>query len=676
MMDDLDRKVNQVFPGKVVRKDLVRKIKVGANVPVYVLEYLLGKYCATDDELAIDAGLNLVKGTLAQNYVRPDESAKAQSMVREKGSHTFIDKVKVRLLASEDKYWAELKNFGYRYVHVPEHIIRRYDRILNGGIWAQVDMIYSYDDTTSGTRSPFLIQDMKPIQIGTFSMEEFEEKRRHFTTEEWINLIIRSVGLEPSQFDKRLKMIFLTRMIPMVERNYNLIELGPRGTGKSYAYEELSPYVILMTGPTTVANLFYNMSTGKMGLVGLWDAVAFDEVADLKKMPKEVVSTLKTYCESGRFARGKDSMEANASIAFFGNINQPVETLVKTSHLFAPLPEVIRDDMAFLDRIHYYIPGWDVPKMRNEFFTEQYGFVVDYLAEAFRALLKENFVEVLDKQYSLGAHLNTRDVKAVRKTVSGLIKLIHPDGVFTKEELAGYVEFAMEGRRRVKEQLKKMGSFEYYQTSFSYIDKETQEERFVGIPEEGGRNLISTDPLPPGMAYATSVTDDGSVGIFRIEVGVSTGTGRLKTAGGLSRDMLESVNRAFAFLKGQKVELGVGKELDNTDFHVQAVDLVGSSNGSAIGIAFLVALMSAVRKNSVIPSMIILGDLSIGGTIKPVSSLHEPLQMAMENGAKKVLIPIENKRNFFDVPGDIVAHVDPVFYTDPRTAILKALGVN
>ncbi|MHB2154492.1 protease Lon-related BREX system protein BrxL [Calditrichota bacterium GD2] len=673
---ELDQKVNQIFPGKVVRKDLVRKIKVGANVPVYVLEYLLGKYCATDDENAIEAGLQLVQATLIENYVRPDESIKAQSIVKERGHHTFIDKVKVRLLASEDKYWAELKNFGYKYVHIQESLVRKYDRLLNGGLWAQIEMVYSYDETASGKKHPFRIDTLKPIQIGTFSIEEYEENRRHFTTEEWIDLIIRTIGLEASHFNKRQKLILLTRLIPMVERNYNLIELGPRGTGKSYAYEEISPYVILMTGPTTVANLFYNMSTGKIGLVGLWDAIAFDEVADLNKMPKEVVSTLKTYCESGRFARGKESLEATASIAFFGNINQPVETLVKTTHLFSPLPEVIRDDMAFLDRIHYYIPGWDVPKMKIEYFTNHYGFVIDFFSEALHALLKENFTEVIDRHFLLGSHLNARDVKAVRKTVSGLIKLIHPDGNFTKDELAEYVEFALEGRRRVKEQLKKMGSFEYYQTSFSFIDKETQEEHFVGVPEEGGRNLIANDPLPPGMVYAASVSNDGSVGIFRIEVGVSAGTGKLKTAGGLNKDMHESVKRAFAFLMGHKVNLGVGKEMDTNDFHIQAVDLVGAANGSDIGIAVIIAIMSAVRKTSVLPGLVIMGDLSIGGTIKPVPSLKEPLQMAEENGAKKVLIPIENKRNFFDVPSDVVAQVDPVFYTDSRSAVMKALGIN
>ncbi|HOM72834.1 MAG TPA: protease Lon-related BREX system protein BrxL, partial [Armatimonadota bacterium] len=504
-MSEFDQKANSIFAGKVVRKDLVRKVKVGANVPVFVLEYLLGKYCATDDPAAIEAGLNLVNSTLARNFVRPDEANKAQSYVREKGQHTLIDKVKVRYLSEEDKYWAEFVNFGHKNVHIPERYIREYDRLLMGGIWAQIDIHHEYDEEAKGKKSPFWIDSIKPIQLATFDIDEYRNCRRAFSTDEWIDLLIRSIGMEPSGFDRRLKMLFLTRLIPLCEQNYNLVELGPRGTGKSYAYQELSPYVILLTGPTTVANLFYNIATGKMGLVGLWDSVAFDEVADLQKMPKEVVTTLKTYCESGTFARGRDALSGNASIAFFGNTNQPVEIMVRSSHLFAPLPDVIREDLAFLDRIHFYLPGWEIPKMRMEFFTDHYGFVVDYLAEALRELRRHNYTETVDHYFSLGSHLNARDVKAVRKTVSGLMKLIYPDGEVTKDELAEILDLAVEGRRRVKEQLKKMGSFEYHQTSFSYIDIETREEQYVGVPEEGGRDLISTDPLAPGSVYVASV---------------------------------------------------------------------------------------------------------------------------------------------------------------------------
>src|SRR3954462_949337 len=517
MPSDLDEKATTVFAGKVVRKDLVRKVKVGANVPVFVLEYLLGKYCATDDPVAIDAGLRVLNNTLSSNFVRPDEANKAQSMVKDKGKHTLIDKVQVRYVSDDDKHWAELKNFGHKFVHVPEHYLRQYDRLLMGGIWAQVDLRHQYDEEPPGKRSPFWIDPLKPIQIATFDLDEYRECRRQFTTDEWIDLLLRTVGLEPSHFNRRQKLHYLVRLIPLAEANYNLVELGPRETGKSYGYQELSPYSILLTGPTTVANLFYNMATGKMGLVGIWDAIGFDEVADLQKMPKEVVTTLKTYCESGTFARGKDSLSGMASITLFGNTNQPGEVMVRSSHLFMPMPDVIREDMAFLDRIHFYLPGWEIPKMRVEFFTDHYGFVVDYLAEALRELRKHNYTETIDRHFSLGTHLNARDVKATRKTFSGLVKIVYPHGDVTKEELAELVEMALEGRRRVKEQLKKMGSFEYHQTSFSYIENESREERFVGVPEQGAREMISTGPLAPGSVYASSVDDQGKVGLYRLE---------------------------------------------------------------------------------------------------------------------------------------------------------------
>lgn len=674
-MPELDCKSTRVFAGKVVRKDLVRKVKVGANVPVFVLEYLLGKYCATDDAAAIEAGLRVVNTTISSNFVRPDEANKAQSMVKDKGKHTLIDKVKVRYLSDDDKYWAELLNFGHKFVHVPEHFLREYDRLLMGGIWAQIDIRHQYDEDAKGKRSPFWIDSIKPIQIATFDLAEFQSCRREFSTDEWLDLLLRTIGLEPQNFDRRLKMLFLVRMIPLCEHNFNLVELGPRGTGKSYAYQELSPYTILLTGPTTVANLFYNMASGKMGLVGIWDSVAFDEVADLQKMPKEVVTTLKTYCESGMFARGKDALTGMASIAMFGNTNQAVDVMVRSSHLFMPMPEVIREDMAFLDRLHFYIPGWEVPKMRVEYFTDHYGFVVDYLAEALRELRKHNFTEAIDRHFSLGSHLNARDVKAVRKTVSGLIKLIYPHGEMTRDELAEITELAIEGRRRVKEQLKKLGSFEYHQTSFSYIDNDTREERFVGVPEQGGRDMIASDPLAPGSVYTASVDDQGKVGLYRLEVGCSPGTGKLKIAGGIDGTMRESIQRAFAYLAAQKVKIGISQQVDTTDFHVEGIDLLSNHVPCEAGVALIVAVYSAIKKQSVLASLVILGDLSIQGNIKSLRSLVEPLQVGMDNGARRALVPLENKRNFLEVSGDIVERVDPIFFSDPMTAAMKALGM-
>lgn len=669
--DALDDKVNRVFAGKVVRKDLVRKVKVGANVPVFVLEYLLGKYCASSDEVAIQMGLQVVNDTLANNYIRPDEATKAQSRVKEKGRYSFIDKVKVRLVDSD--YWAEGVNFGNKFVHIPTHYVTDYERLLMGGIWAQIEVRFEYDEDSKG-KYPFWIDKLSPIQIASFDLDEYRRVRAEFNSEEWVDFLLRSLGYEPSAMERRLKLLFLARLIALAEHNFNLVELGPRGTGKSYVIQEISPYAALLTGPTTVANLFGYMQ-GRKGLVQLWDVVGFDEVADLQKMPKEVVTTMKTFCESGTFQRGQEAASGDASLAFFGNTNQPVDVMVQTGHLFAPMPDVIRDDMAFIDRLHFYLPGWEIPKMRQDLFTDHYGFVVDYLAEALRELRKQNYTELIDQHFSLGAHLNARDRKAVRRTVSGMVKIVYPNGVVTKDELAELLELALEGRRRVKEQLKKMGAFEYYHTSFSYLDSESGEERFVGVPEQGGKNLIAGDPLPPGEVYSASVAADGTVGLFRVEVTAATGTGKLKAAGGVAGATKESVQRAFAYLTANKAAFGVGREIDSSDFHVEVIDLLGNRAEAEPGVAFVVACLSALRKAPPGAATLILGDLSVSGHIKPLKSLVEPLQVAMDNGAKRALIPIENKRNFLDVPADIIEHVDPVFYGDPKTAAFKALGL-
>ncbi len=670
LRDALDDKVNRVFAGKVVRKDLVRNVKVGANVPVFVLEYLLGKYCASSDEVAIRMGLEIVNDQLADNYIRPDESTKAQSRVKERGRHMFIDKVKVRLVDSD--YWADVTNFGHKFVQIPSSYVRDYERLLTGGIWALVDMRWELTDE----KYPFVIDRLSPIQVATFDLKEYQDLRRQFTTDEWIDFMMRSMGYEPAEMDRRLKLLFLCRLIPLCERNYNLIELGPRGTGKSYAVQEISPYAALLTGPTTVANLFGHMSGRQKGMVMIWDVVGFDEVADLQKMPKEVITTLKTYCESGQFQRGPEAMAGYASIAMFGNTQQPIDVMVQTGHLFAPLPEVIRDDMAFIDRLHFYLPGWEIPKMHNSHFTSHYGFVVDYLAEALRELRKHNYTEHIDHHFSLGSQLNARDRKAVRRTVSGLIKILHPHGEVSREDMEEILALALEGRRRVKEQLKTMGSFEYYHTSFSYISNETGEERFVGVPEQGGRDMISADPLAPGTVYTASVNQEGTVGLFRLEVSVSNGTGKLKLAGGVSGAMKESINRAFNYLRSNKTAYGLDHSIDVTDLHVEAIDLLGNRVEAEVGVGFLVATYSALRKASPQPGLLVLGDLSIQGNIKPLRSLTEPLQVAMDNGAKRVLIPIENKRSFMDVSSEILENVDPIFYGDLRAAAFKALGLS
>ncbi len=491
-MIDLDPKTTDVFAGRVVRKDLVRKVKVGANVPVYVLEYLIGKYCATDDPMAVEAGLRMVNRTIAQNFIRPDEANKAQFQLKDRGTATFIDKVRVRAL--EDKDWAEMANFGNKFLHVPDHLIRKYPRILELGVWAQVDLEYRPldDEEHGGKGRPFYITDIRPIQLASFDFEQYAEGRRQFSTEEWIDLIIRSVGLEPSYYDRRLKLLFLTRLVPMAERNYNLIELGPRGTGKSFVYRETSPNSILISGgKATVAQLFAHMGTGRIGLVGHWDVVAFDEVAGIRFADSTVIQIMKDYMESGSFARGREELPAEASMVFLGNLDEPPERLVRKGHLFVNLPEAMID-AAFLDRMHFYLPGWDAPKMEQRFFSDHYGFISDYLAEALRASRRQNYSGAVDEDFAFGEHLNARDERAVRKTVSGLLKILHPHGEWTRAELREYLELALEGRRRIKEQLKKIAPHEYSKTAFSYVERDTGMEFWVDVPEQPDNVVVET----------------------------------------------------------------------------------------------------------------------------------------------------------------------------------------
>lgn len=515
-LDQLDGMANEAFAGRVVRKDLVRQVKVGANVPVYVLEFLLGKYCASDDPFSIEAGLMVVNQTLKDNFIRPDESELAKARVKQKGEFRLIDQVDVRLVASEDKFWAHLQNFNDRFVHVPENLVYKYDRLLQGGAWCQIDLLYNAADDEAQKR-PFYIKGLKPIQVAAFDLDEFIDGRRGFSRDAWLDLVIRTIGLEPLQFDLRGKLLALCRLIPMAERNYNLIELGPWGTGKSFVYRESNPNAILISGgKVTVAQLFINMSTGRVGLLGTWDIVAFDEVAGLQMSDSTVVNMLKDYMESGSFARGKEEVPAEASVVLVGNTSRPHTDLVREAHLFADLPSSMVDP-AFLDRLHYYLPGWEVPKLETKLFTGHFGFVSDYFAEALRQVRKQSFVRAIDTEFALGSHLSARDEKAVRKTVSGLLKIIHPHGEWTRSELREYLEFALEGRRRVKEQLKKLASHDYAKTAFSYIERDTGLEHWVEVPEqpesfdadfEAGADVAADSGAGPGDAASNQETTE------------------------------------------------------------------------------------------------------------------------------------------------------------------------
>jgi len=671
--DDLDRKVTGIFAGKVVRKDLLHQIKGGENVPSYVLEYLLGKYCASDNEEEIRIGVDAVKETLSTNYFRHDEANKAQSMVERKGRHRFIDRVEVRFLPSENKYWASMDHFGYTKIHIPEDFHRRYERLLEGGIWAIIDVEFRLSEEGKKD-SPFHIVELKPIQLARFDLDEYLEGRRSMDRAEWIDLLLRSVGLEPLSMEQRLKILLLTRLIPFVEKNYNFIELGPRGTGKSYAFSEMSPYCMLLSGgKASTANLFYNNARRKVGLVGHWDVVAFDEVGGMKITDPDAMQIMKDYMANGRFSRGVTQVLADASLVFIGNLNQPVETLVKNSatDLFQPLPKEF--DLALLDRMHFYLPGWEVPKNSKDMLTGRYGFVTDYLAEAFRALRKHNRFDEVERAFRFGPHVEGRDATAARKTVSGMLKLLHPGGEWTKTEITEYVELALEGRRRVKEQLKKRGSFEFYKTSFSYIDLENDTERSVGVPEQGGAGVISQDPLPPGTVYTAAVDSEAKVALFRIEVTLTAGTGKLRTPSGLDKSLKESLNLAFSYLQNVKDKLALTELLAQKDIYAEAVDLSGGRIECPCGVAFFAAMISAIRNRQVQAGTVILGDLTIQGNIKGPASITEPLQMALEAGAFRALVPVSNKTQFAGLPEDVVERLDVVFYGDVDRAVLKTL---
>jgi len=667
---NLDSLLNANFAGKVVRKDLTKLIKEGANVPVYVLEYLLGMYCASDDEQTIEAGLKNVKRILAENYVRPDEAEKIKSKIRESGSYKVIDKVTVKLNERRDVYEALLSNLGVKNAEVSGAFVREFEKLLVGGIWCIVSLQYRFEENQKG--SPFIVTDLKPIQMPNMDLKGLFEARKAFTAAEWIDALLRSTGMEPTQFKDRVKWHFLARMIPLVENNYNVCELGPRGTGKSHIYKEISPNSILVSGgQTTVANLFYNMSARKVGLVGLWDTVAFDEVAGIHFKEQDGVQIMKDYMASGSFSRGREAINANASMVFVGNINQSVESLVKTSHLLAPFPEAMIDS-AFFDRFHAYIPGWEIPKMRPEYFTNQYGLIVDYLAEYLREMRKYGFSDAIDKWFKLGNNLNQRDTIAVRRTVSGLLKLTHPHGEYDKEAVRHALEYALEVRRRVKEQLKKIGGMEFYDVHFSYIDLEDGQERFVAVPEQSSGALIPEGQLHPGTLHTISLGDSEMPGTYRLEVQTIAGGGKASVSGVAPR---EAVRVAFDYFKANSARVSASIKPGEHDFHLHLVELQHTGVPKALTLASFIALCSAGFGKPIQSQMVVLGDMSLGGTVVQVRNLAESLQVAFDAGGKRILLPMSSVTDIPSVPGELFAKFQTSFYSDPVDAVFKALGV-
>ena len=672
----LRRKLREKFDGRIVRKDLTKKIKEGANVPVYVLEFLLGQYCGVDDPETIEQGVESVKHILADNFVRPDEAQKILSLLRQRGSHTVIDKIAVNLNIKKDCYEAEFSNLGLKAVPIDESYPAQYDRLLCGGIWCIVQLDYEYvEEDRNGI--PISIRKLTPIQMPHVDIEELKQGRKAFTKEEWIDVMLRSIGMEPDTLTVREKWLLLARMLPLVENNFNLCELGPRSTGKSHLYKEISPNSILVSGgQTTVANLFYNMGRKTVGLVELWDCVAFDEVAGIRFKDKDGIQIMKDYMASGSFARGKEEKAAAASMVFVGNINQSVDVLLKTFSLFDPFPPEIGTDTAFLDRMYCYIPGWEIPKFRPEHFTDDYGFITDYLAEFLRELRKEQHGDALDKFFRLGKNLNQRDTIAVRKMVGGFIKLLYPNGDYSKEQLEEILQIALEMRRRVKEQLKKLGGMEFYDVNFSYIDNETFEEHYVSVPEQGGGKLIPEGMCNPGQVYTVAPGKGGMLGVFRLESQMLPGSGKFERTGlGSDRECREASNTAFSYLKANGNRISGTISTTTKDYIINYQDMQGIGMTGKLALPTLIALCSIALGKPTISSLAIMGEISISGTMMKVDELANSLQVCLDSGAKKVLLPITSAVDLGAVPPELIGCFNLIFYNSAEDAVFKALGV-
>lgn len=675
-MYELDHKLLDLFQGYVVRKDLVRGLKGQSNVPVFVLEYLLANSCSTDDEDKIKEGVANVQRILHDHYVNPDEADLLQAKIKESGHYKIIDKITVRLDPTRDKYWAQISNLNVRDANIDDSIVRSHEKLMTGGIWAIIDMEYDPSQVIGNKIYPFVVGKIRPIQLSNFDDARIRKFRHDFTNEEWLDVLLRSGGYEPHSdgMTDRIKLLLLSRFIPLVESNFNMAELGPRSSGKSFVFKELSPYSMLVSGGQgTAASLFVNNSSGAIGAVGKWDAVCFDESTDELFKDKEVVPLMKDYMESGSFSRAGKSGEksANASIILNGNINQPVETVLQTSHLFSPFSDKISEDTAFLDRIGFFLPGWEIIKFAPHHFTDRFGFSTDFFGELMHHLRKDSYVNAIDEYFTFGSQLKQRDTKPIRKTVSGLIKLMHPDGNFTKEDVRRYLEFAIEMRRRVKEQLKRIGGMEFWDTNFSYIDKETHEEVYVSVPEERGSNLIEDTPLPPGMCY-TATSDGDKVTLVKIEVVTVPGNGKLDIRGTSATDVKEDIKNTYNYIRAnERAIMSSTKTLSNLDVTVQVTAMLGSTIHRGIGAAVFTAIISSVFGRTLKAALGVLGNISIGGAIERATNFSDRVSLLSENGAKNVIVPMENLPELASLPQTILGKTDVPFYTSAQMLIQK-----
>lgn len=686
-MDALDRKIVDHFPGKIVRKDLTAALKRGANVPTFVLEYLLGMYCATDDEVAIATGMEKIRQILAENYVRPEESEKIKSLIRERGEYTIIDKVSAHLDEYKDIYVASFANLEIEPFVIQSEYAVKYTKILMGGIWCIARISYTYPENDFDDKkrqkkkrgpedSPFRITNLRPIQLPNLDLAEIISQRKAFSTSEWMSLLLRSEGMEPDCLKEKEKLHLLERMVPLVEHNYNLCELGPRGTGKSHLYKEVSPYSILMSGgQTTTANLFYSLSRRRVGLVGHWDCVAFDEVAGMHFRDQDAVQIMKDYMASGSFARGRDMINADASMVFVGNINDSVQNLLKVTHLFTPFPPEFNNDSAFFDRMHYYLPGWEIPKLRSELLTERYGLITDCLAEFTRDMRKYDFSHAMDEYFQLNGKFNKRDEIAVRKTMSGLIKLLFPDQQITKEEMKWLLEYAIEGRRRVKEQLKIMAGIEFADVDLGFVDEGY--ETVVPVPEQSSETLIPAQKLPAGHIFAIGANQaDGDFAVYRLENKAVKGSGKIEMQGiGKNLPLRESMNAAWFYFQNNVRQVMPGSRINDMDLLLYYEDVQNKAPSTEVSLAEFIGLCSALLDRPVIESLAAIGEIKLSGSMGEVRDIENIVRVAKNAGARRILLPTDCMSSFMQVPGELLLAISPIFYLDPIDAAKKALDI-
>lgn len=710
-MDELDAKIVDAFPGKVVRKDLTDLMKRGANVPTFVLEYLLGMYCSTDDPEAVAEGLERIRKILTDNYVRPDESERIKSRIRELGVYTVIDKVSARLDEYSDMYVANFTNLEIEPFVMPVDYVQEYTKILTGGIWCIMRIEYrrvcddedEFGNDVFGENkpvkkkkskrgpedSPFFVLSLTPIQMPNLDLDDMVAQREKFTTDEWARMLLRSAGYEPDALTPKERMHFLERMVPLVERNYNLCELGPRGTGKSHIYKEVSPYSILLSGgQTTTANLFADMRAGskrrggsgvsRVGLVGHWDCITFDEVAGMRFKDVNAVQIMKDYMASGSFARGRDQINADASMVFEGNINDSVQNILKTTHLFEPFPPEFNNDSAFFDRIHCYLPGWEVPKMRSDLLTERYGLITDCLSEFCKEMRRRDYSHLLDEHFRLNSDFNKRDEIAVRKTFSGLVKLLFPDGRMSKQDAASVLEYAIEGRRRVKEQLKIMAGVEFMDVNLGYMDvDEPGAVHVVYVPEQSADTLVPEGQLLPGHVFAIGRSQGGEEAIYKLENKAVVGDCKFESEGIGNRSVRETMDAAFKFFQNGAARVAPGMNVGAKDYLLFFNDLQGKGLTEEASLAEFIGLCSAACGRPVQAGLVVPGILRLSGTMDEVRNLEDILRVAKNAGAKRVLLPMASIADLQNVAPELLETVSPELYTtgDAVSAAKKALDL-